>query len=173
MNSIPTKCALVAITGSSLDSYTSSKLWYATDLVLWLFWSMFHNNESMIQITLTIVIIQHRVATFWELLGARNQNMEKKNILIRILQFFLRLCLSNCVLVLTLRKTDRQKKRLCFPWYVRFYMIAGCFAFMREILHAWRESVRNSVQAWDSWSMLESWQPWTSMRFVGSLLTFG
>ena len=30
---------------------------------------------------------------------------------------------------------------------------------MREILHAWRESGRNSVQAGDSLSMRESWKP--------------
>ena len=30
---------------------------------------------------------------------------------------------------------------------------------MHEILRAWWESVRNSVQAWDSRSMRKSWQP--------------
>ena len=43
------------------------------------------------------------------------------------MQFFLRLCPSNCVSVLTLRKCDKQKKRLCFPWCVRLYMFGGMF----------------------------------------------
>ena len=34
------------------------------------------------------------------------------------------------------------------------------FLFMWEILHACRESGRNSVQAGDSLSMRESWKPW-------------
>ena len=64
---------------------------------------------------------------------------EKNNILIMILQFLLRLRLSNCVSVLTLRKSDKQK---C----VRFYMLGGMFRIHGDILHAWRESMRNSVQ---------------------------
>ena len=35
-------------------------------------------------------------------------------------------------------------------------MLGWIFSLMREILHVWRESVRNSVQAGDSRSMRES-----------------
>ena len=42
-----------------------------------------------------------------------------------------------------------KKKKKC---YVFLFL-----TFMREILHAWRESARNSIQAWDSRSMRESW----------------
>ena len=38
--------------------------------------------------------------------------------------------------------------------------LAGFFSLMWEILHACRESGRNSVQAGDSLSMRESWKPW-------------
>ena len=79
-----------------------------------------------------------------------------------ILQFFLRLNLrlrpSNCVSVWTLRKSDKQKKKsydFLDAW--DFTFLAGCFAFMREILHDWRKSVRNSVQAWDSLT-LNAWE---------------
>ena len=41
-----------------------------------------------------------------------------------------------------------------------FTCLAGLFSFMWEILHACRESGRNSVQAGDSLSMRESWKPW-------------
>ena len=37
------------------------------------------------------------------------------------------------------------------------------FSFMWEILHACRESGRNSVQAGDSLSMRESWKPWSGI----------
>ena len=49
-----------------------------------------------------------------------------------------------------------------------FTCLAGCFAFMREILQAWRESVRNIVHAWDSRSMRESWQPclWQYSKYL-------
>ena len=40
-----------------------------------------------------------------------------------------------------------------------FTCLAGFFSFMWEILHACRESGRNSVQAGDSLSMRESWKP--------------
>ena len=63
--------------------------------------------------------------------------------------------------VLTSRKVTSKKKKKCYVFLDAwdFKSLAGCFAFMWEILHAWRESVRNSVQAWDSCSMHESWQP--------------
>ena len=49
----------------------------------------------------------------------------------------------------------------CFPhWCGRFYMLGGIFFNDVEILHACRESGRNSVQAGDSLSMRESWKPW-------------
>ena len=41
----------------------------------------------------------------------------------------------------------------------RVYMFGGIFPLMWEILRAWRESGRNSVQAGDSLSMRESWKP--------------
>ena len=41
-------------------------------------------------------------------------------------------------------------------------MLGVIFSLMREILHAWRESGRNSVQAGDSLSMRESWKPWVN-----------
>ena len=41
-----------------------------------------------------------------------------------------------------------------------FTCLVGFFSLMREILHACRESGRNSVQAGDSLSMRESWKPW-------------
>ena len=63
-----------------------------------------------------------RAVKFRELFGARNQNMKKI-----ILQFFLRLRPSNCVSVLTLRKSDKQKKKKVM------------FSLMCEILHAWRD----------------------------------
>ena len=45
-------------------------------------------------------------------------------------------------------------------WKVFFpTCLAGFFSLMREILHACRESGRNSVQAGDSLSMRESWKP--------------
>ena len=44
-----------------------------------------------------------------------------------------------------------------------FTCLAGFFSFMWEILHACRESGRNSVQAGDSLSMRESWKPWISV----------
>ena len=43
-----------------------------------------------------------------------------------------------------------------------FTWLAECFAFIaQEILHAWHDSMRNSVKAWNSRSMheSESWQP--------------
>ena len=40
-----------------------------------------------------------------------------------------------------------------------FTCLAGFFSLMWEILHACRESGRNSVQAGDSLSMRESWKP--------------
>ena len=68
-----------------------------------------------------------RAVNLWELLGVRNQNIKKKK-KNYILQFFLRLRPSNCISVLTLRKSDKQrKKRLCFPWCVRFYILGGMF----------------------------------------------
>ena len=39
-----------------------------------------------------------------------------------------------------------------------FTCLEGFFSLMSEILHAWRESGRNSVQAGDSLSMRESWK---------------
>ena len=41
-----------------------------------------------------------------------------------------------------------------------FTCLTGFFSLMWEILHACRESGRNSVQAGDSLSMRESWKPW-------------
>ena len=38
-------------------------------------------------------------------------------------------------------------------------MLGGIFSLVREILHAWRESGRNSARAGDSLSMRESWKP--------------
>ena len=38
-------------------------------------------------------------------------------------------------------------------------MLGGIFSLMWEILHAWRESGRNSAQPGDSLSMRESWKP--------------
>ena len=82
--------------------------------------------------------------------------------------FFLGLCPSNCASVLTLRKSDKQEKRV--------YQL---FPLMREILHTWHcgrmfcivddvrdftylawERVVNSLQAWSSCLMCEYWQPW-------------
>ena len=40
-----------------------------------------------------------------------------------------------------------------------FTSLAGFFSLMWEILHACRESGRNSVQEGDSLSMRESWKP--------------
>ena len=40
-----------------------------------------------------------------------------------------------------------------------FICLVGFFSLMQEILHSWRESGRNSVQAGDSLSMRESWKP--------------
>ena len=45
-----------------------------------------------------------------------------------------------------------------------FTCLAGFFSLMWEILHACRESGRNSVQAGDSLSMQESWKPCRSWR---------
>ena len=44
-------------------------------------------------------------------------------------------------------------------WKVFPHMLGWIFSLMREILHACRESGRNSVQAGDSLSMRESWKP--------------
>ena len=81
------------------------------------------------------------------------------------MQLFLRP--SNCVSVLTLRKNDKQKKKR--KKKVMFSLMREIFHVWRDVLHscggfymriyAWRERVRNSVQAWDSRSMRESWQP--------------
>ena len=38
-------------------------------------------------------------------------------------------------------------------------MLTGIFSLIREILHSWRESGRNNVQAGDSLLMRESWKP--------------
>ena len=40
------------------------------------------------------------------------------------------------------------------------------FSLMWEILHACRETGRNSVQAGDSLSMRESWKPWSLCIFI-------
>ena len=40
-----------------------------------------------------------------------------------------------------------------------FTCLRDFFSLVREILHAWRESGRNSAQAGDSLSMRESWKP--------------
>ena len=45
-----------------------------------------------------------------------------------------------------------------------FTCLAGFFSLMWEILHACRESGRNSVQAGDSLSMRESWKPWDPVQ---------
>ena len=45
-----------------------------------------------------------------------------------------------------------------FSWEILFVM--------REILYAWRERGRNSVQAGDFLSMRESWQPWTGLEKI-------
>ena len=44
------------------------------------------------------------------------------------------------------------------------YLAGFFFSLMQEILHAWREIGRNSVQAGDSLSMRESWKPCRSRR---------
>ena len=44
-----------------------------------------------------------------------------------------------------------------------FTCLAGLFSLMWEILHACRESGRNSVQAGDSLSMRERWKPCISV----------
>ena len=41
----------------------------------------------------------------------------------------------------------------------RLYILGGIFSLMQEILHAWRESGRNSVLPEESLSMRESWKP--------------
>ena len=47
-----------------------------------------------------------------------------------------------------------------------FTCLAGFFPLMWEILHACRESGRNSVQAGDSLSMRESWKPCAYSRVI-------
>ena len=52
-------------------------------------------------------------------------------------------------------KQTNKKKSLHFLWCVRFYILGGMFR-----IHV--GDFTNSVQAWDSRSMRESWQPWHS-----------
>ena len=103
------------------------------------------------------------LSTFENCLAWGTKTWRKKNILIFCSSFCL--CVHQIVYRFNLKKKrleakkKKRKKRSSFPWCVIFYMLGGCFAFMRNILHAWHESVRNSVQAWESRSMRESWQP--------------
>ena len=50
-----------------------------------------------------------------------------------------------------------------------FTCLAGFFSLMWEILHASRESGRNSVQAGDSLSMRESWKPWIKLHCLNQM----
>ena len=68
-------------------------------------------------------------------------------------------CVHQIVYLLIFKKWQAKKKVIFFLDAWDFTCLAGCFALMREILHAWHESVRNGVQARDSRPMRESWQP--------------
>ena len=116
-----------------------------------------------------------RDVNFSELLGIRNQHIKKNNKNNNILIFCSSFAMhpSNCVSVLTLRKkvtSKKKKKSHVFLDAWDFTCLAGCFAFMREILHAWCESMRNSVQAWDTCPLRESWQPWPPHLLIEWLL---
>ena len=63
------------------------------------------------------------------------QKEEKNN----ILQFCLRLRLSNCVSFVTLRKSDKQKKNVS--------LMREILHALQDVSHAWRESMRNNVWA--------------------------
>ena len=87
-------------------------------------------------------VILPGLSTFENCLAWGTKTWKKKYF--NILQFFLRLRPSNCVSVLTLRKSDKQKKKKVM------------FSLMREILHAWRDVSHScgrfyilGVRAWE------------------------
>ena len=85
---------------------------------------------------------------------------EKKNNILIFFSSFASACVNLCTgFNFNKRWRAKKKKGYAFLDAWDFTCLAGCFAFMREILHAWHESMRNSVQAWGSRSMRESWQP--------------
>ena len=64
-----TECTLETIvTGSNLDSYTYSKLWYALDFVLWSFQLVVSNKQRKREpVDLTMVIICHSLCQWIDL----------------------------------------------------------------------------------------------------------
>ena len=80
--------------------------------------------------------------------------------------FALHLRPSNCVSVLRISNKQKKKKGYVFLDGWDFTCLAGCFAFMREILHAWRESVRISVQVLNAWELTVLLYMWSFMKGI-------
>ena len=79
------------------------------------------------------------------------------------MQFLLRLHPSNCVSVFNFKKkwqatTTKKSYIVCFPWCVRFTCLSDVSQSCRRF-YMLGMRVINGVQAWNSRSMSESWQP--------------